>query len=146
MAKVTPVYGSRDKNFIIHRCAETSAAEDKEYVNSLLQVLELEEEVGSIAKITRLGAKQDDRKRPIRVAMNNAGAKRKVIMSAYKLKDQEEKFKQISITYDLNLEEREMTKKMVTEAKRKTEETGVKHVVRGPPWSLQIRQIANKTD
>ena len=117
-------------------------SEDSFLVNTLCkEVLEIGEL--EVEGITRLGRRKENHNRPIRVTLKSTMDKRKLMASAYKLKDAKGEFKDISITYDLNKEEREETRKLVAQAKERTaaDKSGTIYKVRGPPWALRIQQI-----
>ena len=97
-------------------------------------------------EVTRLGKKNNDRSRPIKIRMANTNDKESVMNNLFKLKEAPTAFRKISVTDDFTAQEREEIKMKVNEAKRKTESEGEgKYVfkLRGSPKNgLVIRRFA----
>ena len=144
---------NRDLNIVIHRAeeSETSMAEnqkkhDQEFFSVLCEDIL---QVGDIPveNLIRMGKKQENRARPLKIILKDISDKRKIMMRLYNLKYAEDKFKRISVTDDLTYEEREEISKLVKEAqKRKREDTSGEYdyKVRGPSWNRRIIKIPIK--
>ncbi len=117
----------RDSNLIIFRVKESNKAEpelrqveDLDFVNKLF---EEKLEVGqiNIDKTVRLGKKEEEKNRPLKVILQDKQDKRKIMASLYKLQYVDDTYKNISVQNDMSLEERDITKKLLAEAKAKNE-------------------------
>ena len=73
--------------------------------------------------VSRLGEREDDQRRPIKLIMSTTEEKAMVMGNLNKLKDCD-KFIKVSVTDDYTAKEREEVRNMVKEAKRKTEVEG----------------------
>ena len=119
----------RSHNIIIYRVPEVDVKEervkeDKAFCLELLNtVLEVDAQEGEI-KFFRLG-KRELNNRPLMIQCREKTLKNRIMESLHKLKNSEQKFKNISITHDLTINERAECKSLLKEAKKKqTEETG----------------------
>lgn len=147
----------REENIIIYRVPESNEAEasgrkshDTSFFNSLCTDA-LEIPIIGIKNITRLGEKSSGfhpTARPIKISLRNKDDRQIIMKNLRKLKDAEEKYKTISVGYDLTLDERKKQKEKVLEAKKKEEEEseGGRWIfrVRGPPWRLKIVRIKSR--
>ena len=136
----------RMKNFIIYRLPESTKdttelrkAEENAVVKELLESLGVQE---SPKKITRLGRfeKKDNptTSRPIKVEMDTIEAQNVVMDNLKKLADAPEHLKNLSISYDMTVEERSIVKEKVVEARTKTQQSkNWVYKVRGPYWNLR---------
>ena len=138
----------RKKNFIIHRSAEqfTGSEEDrkegaKKFVRSFLEELELSYYV--VEKTTRLGKKTDtsqerdtpltEHHRPLMVTFNNSSDVETVMKNLRKLKNAPDELRNLRISPDRSMKEREEVRILIQRVKNLTEqETGdFMHIVRG---------------
>ena len=122
----------RDQNIIIHGIDERKYTE-AQYLAEFFNVLELD--LNSMSASHRLGTKQNDRIRPLKIIMKSVKEKGKVMSRLGRLKGADEVFKKISVTDDYTMEEREEIKRWVIMAKEKNM-TGTKDYVwkvRGTP-------------
>ncbi len=110
-----------------------------------MQVLELGKK--NTDKIIRLGKRDPEKNRPMKVILKDKEDKPRIMTRLRKLKDAEEKFKNISVTHDLSQEERDHIKEKVEEAKDKEKNfsEGGLYIfrVRGPPWNPRIVKMMN---
>ena len=122
----------REQNIIIHGIDEGKYTE-AQYLAEFFDVLELD--LNSMCASHRLGTKQNDRIRPLKIIMKSVKEKVKVMSRLGRLKGADEVFKKISVTDDYTMEEREEIKRWVIMAKEKNM-TGTKDYVwkvRGTP-------------
>jgi hypothetical protein len=139
---------SRSLNIIIYRIPESTTKEetikaDKIYCNQLFKdVLGTESQDSDIKHMFRLG-KPGQTARPLLVQLREKPVKNRIMESLFKLRDAEDKFKNISVTHDLTRTERGECKALVEEAKKKqTDEQGeFLWRVRGPPGQLKLIKI-----
>ncbi len=140
----------RDQNIIIFRVEESNSAEaetrQKEDAKFFESLCTEQLEVGNIEakKVVRLGKKEEGKTRPMKITLNNNAEKRKIMSRLFRLRDAEDKYKNISIQHDMSQEERETTKKLLAMAKEKNEaETSQNFVykVRGPPWDQRLVKL-----
>ena len=97
--------------------------------------------------INRLGPKKDGKTRPLMLRMKNKEEKEKFMSKLWMLKNVRTRFKKMSITNDYTLEERNMIKKCVEEAKRRntSEMSEYQWKVRGTPRSgLKLVKIISQ--
>lgn len=156
---------NREANFIMYRVKEVDSDNsldrkegDTIFVNQFLDFIHADSV--NVVSVVRLGKrpKQGENAdtpinvdRPIKVICGNADQKREVLRKVSNLKhaDDENAFKQVSVTHDMTRAEREENKRKLEEAKKKTldgNDDG-KYIfkVRGPPWNrrtvrLQVKQ------
>ena len=103
---------------------KTRIDEDKKFVDKLWKEgLEVEEEV-QVAKINRLG-KKEDKDRPIRVVFQKAGTAASLLSKAKKLKGKAQ-FQDISVAGDKTPLEREERKKLMMERDRRQADSDIK--------------------
>ncbi len=94
---------------------------------------------------TRLGKKMKDLKpRPLKITLKNTEDKAHIFQHLRRLTDADKKFS-VSVTADLQPEDRKLVKDKVEEAKqmKKTQNEGGRWIyrVRGPPWNLKIVKL-----
>ena len=135
---------ARAKNIIIHGFNEAgNINEVKEGGNNtireLLNILEID---AFSQSITRLANRNGQNLRPMKMKMKSLNDKELLMSSLGKLKNASEKFQRISVTEDYTLDERQMVKSKVTEAKSKTENEGegmyVWRVRGSPKYGLRL--------
>jgi flagellin-like hook-associated protein FlgL len=139
---------NRSMNIIIYRIQEMDTREetmktDKAYCTQLFnEVLGVECQDSDVKHMFRLG-KPGQTPRPLLVQFRDKSVKNRIMESLFKLREAENKFKNISVTHDLTRTEREECKTMVEEAKKKqTEEQGeFLWRVRGHPGQLKLIKI-----
>ena len=119
----------RKKNVIIYNIAESSAAtydvrinEDKEAVMKILKYLIDDDfQDKEIAKMFRLGRRNEETNKPraILIQFENGMTKNYMMNNLHKLRKAEGSMKNIVISYDMTLSEREQRRALVKEAKDK---------------------------
>ena len=118
---------AHSKNIIIHSFPEApggmneSLDSDITTIKELLAALELDVTPESTA---RLGNRNDGKKRPIRIKMKSLNEKEMVMGSLGKLKTAPENLRRINVTDYYTIDERQLIKNKVAEAKHKTEVEG----------------------
>ena len=127
----------RTNNFIIYGLSETQGdntnvqENDKILMKSFLQTIEVDV---TPKQVMRLGRKEGDKNRLLKVVMLNSDDKEKVMSNLNKLKNANVNLRCISVRDDYTQEERNLLKAMNDEAKKKNEEDNVTHwKVRGSP-------------
>ena len=120
---------SRELNIIIHGVQESDKKaiddrkkHDQDFAAHLFQDLEVENV--AYKALYRLGKIDPNRKRPLKLVMENAKAKDKVVNNLRKLKDND-KYSGISVTDDYTQSERKLIKDKVEEAKIKNNQEGL---------------------
>ena len=96
-----------------------------------------------IVKVFRLG-KRSERARPVLLQLASYTQKNLIMESLYKLKNAEIKFKQVIIVHDMTKAERQECKKMVDEAKSRTDADPsgeFQYKVRGMPGHMRIVKL-----
>ena len=130
---------ARAQNIVIHGFPEENDTQegnieaDTNTIKELLKIIEVE---ATPVSIVRLGKRTESKRRPIKIRMSTLNERELMMSSLGKLKVAPEKFKKISITEDYTIEERQVIKNKVEEARNKTEaEGGGNHIwrVRGSP-------------
>lgn len=147
---------ARCNNIVIYRVPETNVSseertkQDKLFCVSLLkEALEVEVADGDIKKIFRLGKREESvtTSRPILIQLRERGTKNRVMESLYKLKNADDKFKNVSVTHDLTIQERSECKMLVNEAKAKQIEEKGEWLwrVRGAPGLMKIVRLPKRS-
>ena len=98
-----------------------------------------------VLNLTRLGKKNPEAERPLRVILRESTKKDEVFRNIRKLGESE--YKDISIKNDLTKLERAEDKKLVAEAKTMQENDPSgdwKFKVRGPPWNRKIVRLSKE--
>ena len=117
----------RSTNLIIHGISEssneeTSKREDEELITSLFRQVDL----GYKPKaVLRLGKRNVKNKRPLKVVMTRETEIDEIMSNLYKLRDADDAYKKISVTYDYTLEKRAEIKSFSVMAKAKNALEGV---------------------
>lgn len=117
---------------------------DKDYILGVIQdTLKVNIKPEDVVKNTRLGIKDVDRKRPVRLCLTNTDIKDKIMTKLYKLRNTAAD--NLSFAHDMTKLEQEEFRKLVDEAKKlenEDEDVGKKRFrVRGPPWKMQIVEL-----
>lgn len=146
----------RKNNIIIYRMEESKSAdfetrmnEDYHILDDLFRkVLQVDCRVDKdITNILRLGKKESDKSRPLLVSFRSGLLKNQVMESLAKLADASAVFKNLSITHDMTLRERQRCKELLGEAKRlEEEETSGEWIfrVRGAPVEMKIVRLRKR--
>lgn len=138
---------NRAHNIIMYRVPEVDNKDERvqadkafciELFNTVLEVDTQESEFKSF----RLG-KRDQANRPLMIQCRDKSLKNRIMESLNKLKSSEPKFRNISVTHDLTLNERAECKTLIEQAKLKqAEETGeYLWRVRGLPGQLKLIKL-----
>ena len=99
-------------------------------------------------QIVRLGKKVTDKDRPLRIKMKDERVRDTIMSRLTYLKDAEEKFSKISVTYDYTVEERQLIKTWVDKAKEKSEKETENFIwkVRGDPKNgLRLMKVTKRS-
>ena len=122
----------RDQNIIIHGINEGEDT-DTQYLSKFFDTLELDQTGVSVSY--RLGKKQNERKRPLKIEMKSIDDKRNVMSRLGRLRYADDNFKKISVTDDYTVEERNEIKRWVMMASEKNTNGTIGDVwkVRGTP-------------
>ena len=120
---------------------ERNALDKEELMNVIKDTLKVRINQEDIIKITRLGAKMSDKKRPILLCLKEYSTKEKIFANLPRLKPSIHNH--LSFNHDMTLRERDEFKKLIEEAKRKEAESmgKIKYRVRGPPWNRKIVEM-----
>ena len=96
-----------------------------------------------MVEIKRLGAKVDDKKRPLLIKFSTGQKKADILENLSNLRDST--MKHISVQHDMTQTQRAELKELLDEAKAKERESGgggggggMVFRVRGPPWARKI--------
>ena len=100
-------------------------------------------------KTVRLGVVDREdmvKERPMFVSLDSVMTKMKILRRSAKLRDAEDKFRNIGLEHDFTPKQKEEQVAMKAKAKKQTEEESgnFTYRVRGPPGQLVIRKIPNK--
>lgn len=137
----------RRKNIVLHRVPESKSEEwgerkqhDCEVIKELMERLEID---ANIADFYRLGRRyrnveasaepQLQDKRPLLVCLKSEEERGKILSSLGKLRNASENIKDIRVSPDMSMQERDVMRKLVLEAKNltKQEDGDFRHIVRG---------------
>ena len=123
---------TRDQSIIIHGVQEGDR-DDKQYITKFFSILEMTH-TGQLTA-HRLGMKQDNRQRPLKVTMKTLEEKEQLMSRLGLLWGAENEFKNISVTHDYTVGEREEIRRWVKMANQKTtnEASGYVWKARGTP-------------
>ena len=141
----------RAKTIIIHGFQESSGANEEKEADSkrILQLTDILEVDVKPQLIIRLGKREKNKSRPIKIRMHTIDHKYQIMNSLSKLKQAPECFNSISVTDDYTLEERQTINGKVMVAKNKTEKEGEGQYVwkvRGTPKNgMELRRFVSKT-
>ena len=138
---------NRARNIIMYRVPEVVTREDRvkedktfclQLFNTVLEIDILETEF----KFFRLG-KRDNDNRPLMIQFREKTQKNRVMESLHKLRNAESKFKNISVTHDLTINERAECKSLLAEAKQKQTQESGEYLwrVRGLPGQLKLVKL-----
>ena len=149
--KEVQIREERKCNAILYnvREPETNLKDERKTIdtNVVNEIIELcDEDIGknSFTNLVRLGKKEPDRIRPIRITFNNTDVKRQFFRNLGNLKSEKnENYKEVSVNHDLTVLEREKEKQLYEEAKQLNRESNgkEKYRVRGPPWDRIIIKL-----
>ena len=125
----------RSANLIIYGVTEPSAEDQKEHDQSF--VASLLEKIGVAQRpkqILRLGQRDDNKTRPVKLVMENETEKDTIMARLSNLKNAEDTFRKVSIREDYTREERELVREWVKKAAEKNDAENTKEwKVRGTP-------------
>ncbi len=142
---------TRKNNIIIYRVeenastsAEDRAKYDKEWAKELTrEVLKVHCGDEDIKRVIRLGVKGST-DRPMLVEYRSHVIKNQVMESLGMLKDADNRFRNISVSHDMNKNDREQCKEMVKQAieKRATDQSGeFRYLIKGAPGSMRVIKV-----
>lgn len=135
----------RSHNIIIYRVPEMDSDDERRKADKAFclelcnEVLEQDVEETDFKSIFRIGKKTQGN-RPLMLQLREKSVKDKIMDSLYKLKDADDKFKNISVTHDFSKEERAQCKLLLEEAKQNERDDSGDFLyrVRGSPGQLKI--------
>ena len=133
----------RERNLIVHGVEESNTENDSVFIKTLITNV-VSQEIKPI-NITRLGAENKDKRRPIKVSLNTELEKGQVMSNLANLKGNEA-YKRISVTEDYTISERKMIQEMRDQVRTKNdaepENSEFVYRLRGTPKNgLQIRRF-----
>ena len=115
---------ARENNMIIYGAEESKSQlkteklkKDTATLNKIAEICDVDVEGEDVQKIIRLGPKKENAVRPILVSFSSSETKKSLLRNAYKLKQQEDEYKDISLSHDMTKAERMEVKKLLAEAK-----------------------------
>ena len=139
----------REKNVVIFNVIESTKdskeeciKEDEAFFTELCEEVKIGKQ--SIIKVVRIGKKENDKNRPLKVCFCNEFDKRKFFANLYYLKNSEEKYRKVQVQHDLSKEERETIKNLGKEADEKNSQEKPKdflYRVRGSPGAMKIVKV-----
>ena len=139
--------GKRENNVILYRVKEKTElneakVSDRLTLVELLNTCSVTEGMDAVADYKRIGTKADGTDRPILLKFKELEAKVRMWKNLRNLSNAETHLKIISVNHDMSIEEREVTKNLVAEAKRReAANPGYRYRVRGPPGNQRIAQL-----
>jgi len=145
----------RRNNIVIYRIPESEASnntersvDDNRFCLQLLSGLNVGVVDQDIRKVFRLGRRVEDadtgsRPRPVLVQLGSRAIKNLIMESLYKIKSMDSKFRSVIISHDMTKLEREECKKLVNEAKEKSQNESGDWIyrVRGSPGQMHIVRL-----
>ena len=133
----------REQNVIIHGLKEGDECDTK-LIKEIFEATDTEYEP---KQIIRLGQRNNDKARPLMLHMKNKEEKEELMSKLWMLKNVRTRFGNISITHEYTLEERNLIKKCVEDAKRRNTHRANEYrwKVRGTPRTrLRLVKIMNQ--
>ena len=134
----------RQRSIVIHRMPEDQEVNGDRTGHDKAQVLDLTKnglglEIG-IAKLIRLGKREEGKTRPLLVQLESDWDKRRLMSSLPKLKNASEAHKGLGIAHDLTKDQREKRRNLISEARQKKEAEGNTRFfrIRGTPDKLWV--------
>ncbi len=150
---------NRENNIIIYNVDESEKVNAGDHTEDNMTFFKtlceevLQIQIPNTKKNIRLGKKPAEGEpqcpRPLKVILDSKDDRNEVIKHLTKLKDAEEKFRQISVTHDYCKEDREKIRTKVAEAKQLEEvdqSKNFRYRVRGPLWDLRIIKIVKSPE
>lgn len=147
---------SRRCNIILYRVPESREIlgdsrrqDDRSFCEQFLGRFSVGVVSEDVRKVQRLGVRntgQDAQPRPILIQLGSRHIKNLIMESLYKISSFEARFKGTIVAHDMTRKQREDCKKMVAEAKEKSENEAGDFIyrVRGPPERFRIVQIRKR--
>jgi len=135
----------REQNIVIHGIYEGNHT-DAQYLCTLFNILGLN--TSEMRASHRLGIKQNERKRPLKIVMKSIDEKTKLMSRLGRLRNASEQFKKIRVTDDYTMEEREEIKRWVILANESNKNVTKDYAwkVRGTPKTgLRLARVNNKS-
>jgi len=143
---------NRRNNVILYRVPESTAgtvversADDKCFCDQFVVALQTGVVGEDLKKIFRLGKRSEDltEPRPLLIQLSSRWAKNALMENLGKLRSLEAKFKNVIVAHDMTVNERNVCKGLVRQAKEKTEQDSGDFVyrVRGPPGHMIIQRF-----
>ena len=123
---------------------EHRMAADKVTFISICKSIDVELKPEKVYMADRLGKKREDGTRPMLIKLTDHTMKGTIFKNTAKLTQENNEFKNISMTNDLTKLQREQNKKLREEAKDKTEaekEGKYYYKVVGPPWARKVTRV-----
>lgn len=140
---------SRRDNIVIYRAAETHEThgetrqlKDDKLVKDLLQHLKITKKTKQIFRVGPY-SNEESKMRPIRVVFGDSETPDEVMKMTYKLAHAPEELRPLSVSYDMNKDERDECRKLVQQAREDTKKSKThKYKVVGRPGHMKIKTIA----
>ena len=139
--------GKRENNIILYRIEEKDDQDDAKVADrmtlvELLTTCSVTEGLDAVEEYKRIGAKAVGKERPILLKFKDLEAKIRLYKNLRNLQNAEAHLKIISVDHDKTAEERQATKNLVAEAKKREEADPThRYRVRGPPGNQRIAQL-----
>ena len=142
----------RVKNIIIFKVTESEETSDSDIVDHISAHTTGRINIPCTTKrLGRIVENQDDtdtqRSRPLLVSFENEQDKIDVIRNAYKMRDAEEPYNNMSIAQDMSPEERKQNRELKETAKARNQanqNTNDLYVVRGLPWDRKVVKVKKR--
>ena len=142
---------SRANNVIIYRVEEVSADTREERIRKENEfILRLANEVlglgireSDVKSVFRLGKREESKSRPLMIQFREGVTKNRFMESLAKLKSAGAEFRNISVSHDMTIKDRNECKKLVEEAKAKSADSQGNFVwrVRGLPGQMKLVRL-----
>jgi hypothetical protein len=149
---------ARKNNMVVYNAEESTEESPRDrqradtvFIHTLFRdqmgMLEFKED--HIVNVTRLGKKQDAKNRPMLVKLDTQATKTSILRNTAKLRDADEKYKQVGLEHDYTPKQQAERNKLIEEAKKQqlADKSGnYTYRVRGPPGQLKVRKIKTNQD
>ena len=147
LSKTLNERANRANNIMIFNLKEfDEKTKDEESVNELCTFI-VEKDINF--KYSRLGKKEPEKSRPIKVEFSDTLSKNEFMGNLKKLKNAPTHFKNISVKHNMSLDERKIEKELYSKAKdmntkNHTQSKNEFFVIRVPIWNRKIVKVKKK--
>ena len=143
---------SRMINVIVHRAVESHEPShevreqnDETLVSDLLDHIGAEQKPVKVVRLGKYDQNDLTKLRPLKLVFKNNDAQEEIMSKAHKVVHAPEKFKKMSISYDMNKNEQEQCRKLVQQAKEMSKNsTTHKWKVIGRPGQMTLKDFPIK--